>query len=89
MLFLLQAWDSKMNYQVKDTMLESDAKLKSFTEFLNKVKVIAGQREENINGAENWNAKDTALHAALLTAQKKVHEVPPSTCLRTPFPNHF
>jgi cysteinyl-tRNA synthetase len=73
MLFLLQAWDSKMNYQVKDTMLEVDTKLKIFSEFLNKVKVLSGQREENLLPSESWTAKDTQLHEALLAADKNVH----------------
>jgi cysteinyl-tRNA synthetase len=73
LLFLLQAWDSKMNYQVKDTMVEVDAKDKAFTEFFNKVKVIAAQREENLVPNESWNPKDVQLHEALLAAQKAVH----------------
>jgi cysteinyl-tRNA synthetase len=37
MLFLLQSWDKKMNYQRVDTMMEVDKKILAFTEFFRKV----------------------------------------------------
>jgi cysteinyl-tRNA synthetase len=37
MLFLLQAWDKKMNYQRVDTMVEADTKILAFSEFFRKV----------------------------------------------------
>jgi len=71
-LFLVQGWDRNLQYQRKNTMENVDKKIKSFSEFLRKVK----QCETESNGkfvAEAWNAVDVALHTQLLSTQETVH----------------
>lgn len=44
LLFLLQHWDSPMNYQRKDTMTEVNTKIGAFTELFNKVHFPTSKR---------------------------------------------
>eukprot|EP01128_Nolandella_sp_AFSM9_P004087 TRINITY_DN178_c0_g1_i9.p1 TRINITY_DN178_c0_g1~~TRINITY_DN178_c0_g1_i9.p1 ORF type:complete len:760 (+),score=251.64 TRINITY_DN178_c0_g1_i9:145-2424(+) len=73
MLFLLQSWDKKMNYQVKNTMEAVDSRDKSFRAFFEKVKMIVIERDENVNKPENWNSTDIALNQSFLKAKEDVH----------------
>lgn len=61
-----------MNYKVKDTMLEVNAKDRTFKEFMLKVQSILTEKATQKDGGENWNAKDTELHEALLAAEIQV-----------------
>eukprot|EP01125_Pyxidicula_operculata_P011101 TRINITY_DN3623_c0_g1_i1.p1 TRINITY_DN3623_c0_g1~~TRINITY_DN3623_c0_g1_i1.p1 ORF type:complete len:771 (-),score=274.77 TRINITY_DN3623_c0_g1_i1:155-2467(-) len=71
-LFLLQAWDKKMNYQRKGTMHEVEKKEKMFTEFFMKISTLQALSKDTTSVPESWNAKDTELNAQLLTAIEKV-----------------
>lgn len=73
MLFLLQNWDSEMNYNRKDTMLEVQQKERTLTEFFQKVDAALNERKQDLSRSERWNEKDVALNNALLQAEKDVH----------------
>jgi len=73
MLFLLQKWDSPMNYQREGTMDEVDVKLTAFESFFQRVQAIereASKQEQN----EHWSGSDIELNDLLAETKMKVHE---------------
>jgi len=73
LLFLLQHWDSPMNYQRKDTMTEVNTKIGAFTELFNKVKMLSMETHASIP-PEDWKEREITLNNALLQAQDQVHK---------------
>lgn len=73
LLFLLQNWDSVMNFQRKDTTVEVSTKERTFSEFFQKVDAALSERKQDPSRPENWNAKDTELHNKFLQAEQAVH----------------
>lgn len=71
LLFLLQQWDSVMNYS-KDTMTEVLAKEKNLKEFFRRIDNIIDERESG-GKSERWNEQDKELNEFFLQKQKDVH----------------
>jgi cysteinyl-tRNA synthetase len=75
MLFLMQAWDSSMNFQRVDTMKEVIAKEKHLKEFFGRVEQVIGQRTLAAGSSdEHWNQRDTDLNGNITQIQSKVHK---------------
>ncbi len=75
MLFLLQAWDKKMNFS-DGTFAEAASREHTFNEFFENVKSVqrgSGKVAQLCDAPQMWDAADHKQNEALLAAQTRVH----------------